>query len=330
MLVFSLVISISPCFAEDSLPASSEKQVQKGFFSDISYSAGTGLSYLNGQYREIVYTNANSATPYLSELLWNLDNVFLLNFTAGASKGPWSLNLSVGTAVTEGSGIMEDYDWGDYSKTEWTNWSRSLIFLDKSVFLDINSSYKFTLNNSFSFPVKLGYKLNYLDWEDKSGEYIYYWDFLAGDYYNDPPRTGDFGGVNGIDYKVIQNIFYASSGILFNAGDMTIGLNIALSPLIYAWDLDHHIFTNTFYLDSFIAHLWYRPEATVNIRLNPNGRISFTAFLEELPETKGDIYTYTEDPSDSEEIGYQVGYSVGAAGHASILWGIGLSYIWTF
>ncbi|MCK5201125.1 MAG: omptin family outer membrane protease, partial [Spirochaetales bacterium] len=198
-LTFILILLIT-------LPAFGE---QNKFISDISYSAGAGLSYLNGQFREIVYTNADSANPYLSELLWNLDNIFLLNITAGASNCPWSLDISLGTAVTKGSGIMEDYDWGDYTITDWTNWSESLIFIDNSIFLDISSSYRYALNKFFSFPVKIGYKLNYLDWEDQLGEYIYKWDLENG-IPIDPWVTGDAGGINAIDYKVIQNIFYAS------------------------------------------------------------------------------------------------------------------------
>ncbi len=295
----------------------------------MDFSLGTGLTYLNGQYREIVYTNTNSANPYLSELLWNLDNIFLLNFTLGASKGPWSLDLSLGTAVTEGSGIMEDYDWGDYSKTDWTNWSTSLIFLDKSFFLDVNSSYKYKLNSSFSFPVKLGYKLNYLDWEDESGEYIYYWDFKD-EVYFDPVQTGDFGGVNGIDYKVIQNIFYASSGIIFTTGNITTGINLALSPYIYAWDLDHHIIRKLYFLDTFIANFWYRTELSLKLKVRPKGEFLLTVFREELPEAIGDTFQYDEDSSDPEEVGTQSGYYADGAGLASVLWGIELSYIWTF
>jgi outer membrane protease len=228
---------------------------------------------------------------------------------------------------------MEDYDWGDYTITEWTNWSESLIFMDKSFFLNVSSGYKYTLNDHFAIPIKFGYKLNYLDWEDQSGEYIYYWDFYNDQYFSDPPRTGDFGGVNGIDYKVIQNIFYASSGFLFTAGNISTGLNIYLSPLIYAWDLDHHILRNEapyFFLDTFLANFWYQSELTINIKTRKNEEFMFTLFLEELPESVGDTYYFDKDPSDSEEVGDQVGFYQNGAGMASIMWGMSLSYIWSF
>ena len=135
---------------------------------------------------------------------------------------------------------------------------------------------------------------------------------------------------NLIHYRVIQNIFYVSSGILFTTCNITTGMNIALSPYINAWDLDHHILRNLYFHDTFIANFWYRAEFSLNIKMGGNGALLLTVFREELPETVGTTYQYDEDPSDPEEMGILTGFYAGAAGHASILWGIGLSYIWTF
>lgn len=311
-----LIITLSPCFSEET----------------INFSIGTGLSYLSGQYREIVYPSAGWESPYLSELVWNLDNIFLLNFTVGASKGPWSFDLALSTAVTKGTGIMEDYDWGDYTIKDWTNWSESLIFVDKSFFLEISTSYTYNLNNHFSFPVALGYKLNYLDWEDQTGDYIYYWDFINDEYYIDPdtPITGNFNGVNGIDYMVIQNIFYASYGVYYSFGEISTCFDLALSPYINAWDLDHHISRNLFFIDTFESYFWYRVDFSIDIKTGSNGKLIFSLFREELPETTGDTFVYDEDPADPEEMGTQVGYYPEGAGMASIMWGMSLSYLWTF
>lgn len=329
ILILYLTISLPICFSEENTDGTHEKTTSKSFSESLEFSIGAGLGYLSGQYREIVYTNASSKTPYLSELLWNLDNIFLLNFDAGVSAGPWKLEMSIGTAVTKGTGEMEDYDWGDYSKTDWTNWSSSLIFLDSSVFLDIGLSYRYTLNKFFFFPIKLGYKLNYLDWEDESKKYIYYWDFEVNEYY-DQVQTGNFNGVNGIDYEVIQNIFYISSGVHFTMGQLSAGLNLAISPFIYTWDLDHHILREIYFLDTFIANFWYKTELSFKLKTSPKGEIRLTVFREELPEVRGDIYQYNEDSLDPEKMGQQTGYYKESAGLASILWGVELSYTWTF
>ena len=227
---------------------------------------------------------------------------------------------------------MEDYDWGDYTKKDWTNWSTSSIFLDKSVFIDFNSSYTYRSSGSFSFPVKLGYKLNYLDWEDQAGKYIYYWDFSSDDYYidSDTPISGDLDGINGIDYMVIQNIFYASYGMHYTTGDITTGIDIALSPYINAWDLDHHILRDLFFMDTFDANFWYKVNFSLNIKTGSNGKLVLSIFKEELPETKGDTLVFNEDPENSEEPGEYTGTYTSGAGLASVLWGIGLSYTWIF
>lgn len=322
---------LSPCFSDINSSDTKQAPSEKKFLENIDFSVGAGLGYLKGQYREIVYPFGDWKNPYISELLWNLDNIFLLNVILGVSKGPWSINISLGTAVTKGTGEMEDYDWGDSSVTDWTNWSESLIFMDNSIFLDINSTYNYTLNKFLSFPFQLGYKLNHLDWEDEAGEYIYYWNFASNiNNYYPVAKTGNLNGVNGIDYKVFQNIIYASAGILFTTGNITTGLNISLSPFIYAWDLDHHILRKIHFVDSFIANFWYETEFTISLKTRTNNKILLRVFREELPETVGDTYSFDEDTSNSEEVGVQTGYQANGAGMASILWGIELSYIWTF
>ncbi len=290
------------------------------------FSAGTSLTYLNGQYREIVYPPPGWESPYYSELLWNLKNVFMLNFSGTVSKGPWALDIDVGTAVTEGTGIMEDFDWGDYTTAAWTNWSRSLIYINKSTTLDMSLAYSWEINSLVSFPVQTGYKLNYFDWEDRAGEYIYKWNFITGSYY-DPWETGSFGGVRGIDYKVIQNIFYLGTGILLKTEKVKTRLSLKVSPYVNSWDLDHHILRGLYFLDTFTSNFWYRLDLSLEYKIKEKDNISLFLYIEELPETAGDTYQYSSDP---EEGGTQTGYYPDGAGTASLMWGIGISYIRTF
>ena len=314
-----IVLSALPCFSENTTQSVLEKPSTKSFFEDVNFSLGTGLSYLNGQYREIVYPDTSSVNEYLSELLWNLDNVFLLNFNAGVSKGPWELGLTISTALTSETGKMTDTDWTDSSSSVRTHWSLSKIWLDNSFLLNTDITRSFDLSKNVTIKTGLGYRLDFWDWEDEVLEYDY-------------PYTvsSDNIGVNGIDYKVIQNIFYASTGVIFSKENISTAVNIALSPFIYAWDLDHHILTQTYYVDTFYAKFWYRAEMTLQLRTGANKKLIFTLFREELPETIGDTFVYDEDIFNSEETGDYAGTYTHGAGMASILWGIGLSYIWTF
>jgi len=303
IFIFFALTLLSPCFAEEN----------------INFSVGTGLSYLNGQYREIVYPSAGWESPYLSELLWNLDNIFLLNLTADVKWRSWSLYLSVSASITTETGEMTDTDWLDSSSTGRTHWSLSRIWLDNSFILNTGIRHSINLTKYISIQTGLGYKLNFWDWEDEVLDYIY-----------QDPQPADFIGVNGIDYKVIQNIFYASAEINYIYKDITTGINMDLSPFIYTWDLDHHILTNTYYMDSVYANFWYKLEFTIDVNTGSNKKLMFSLFREELPESKGDTFVYDEDPTNPEKTGDYTGTYVNGAGMASILWGISLSYTWTF
>ena len=307
---------LSPCFSEDNSNTIQEKSQVKTFFKDINFTLGTGLNYLNGQFREIVYPDTSSVNPYLSELLWNLDNVFLLNVTTGVRKDSWALNLTLSTAITSETGKMTDTDWLDLENTDNTHWSISRIWLDNSFLLKTDITYNFNFFSPVSFPVSVGYKLNLWDWEDKVLDFIY-----------PDPQPADFIGKPGIDYKVIQNIFYASSGIIFTKGNITTGIKLDISPYIYTWDLDHHILRDLYFIDSFNANFWYRTELTLNLKTGLPGGFLLTAFMEELPETVGNTFQYD---GTVEGIGAQTGFYKDGAGIASFMWGIGISYTWTF
>lgn len=302
LLFLFLIITLPPCFSEN-----------------MNFSIGTGLSYLNGRYREIVYPSSGWESPYLSELLWDLDNVFLLNLKAAVEWEVWAINLSISTAITPGISNMTDTDWLDLASTDRTHWSLSRIWLDNSFLLDTEISRSSNISKNISFQSGLGYRLNFWDWEDQVLDFIY-----------PDPQPPDFIGKNGIDYRVIQNIFYASTKIIYSTGFISSGINIKLSPFIYAWDMDHHILTNTFYIDSFYANFWYRAEFTLDIKTGQHEKLIISLFREELPETTGDIFIYGEDSENPEEVGEYTGTSFNGAGMASTLWGIGLSYIWTF
>ena len=243
----------------------------------------------------------------------------MLNLTVEAGKGPWSLNLSMETAITTETGEMTDTDWLDYFSADNTHWSLSRIWLDNSFLLNAGLTYSFNLFDNLKIPIGLGYQLNFWDWEDKVLNFVY-----------PDPQPADFIGKNGIDYKVTQNIFYASAGILFTTGKITTGFNLALSPYINAWNLDHHVLTGTFYRDFFTANFWYRTELTAKIKTGSNEEVVLTAFREVLPEVSGDTNIYEENPFNSEEPGAYTGTYTDGAGMASVLWGMQFSYIWKF
>ncbi|RKX88814.1 MAG: hypothetical protein DRP59_11825, partial [Spirochaetes bacterium] len=80
-------------------------------WKDITFTAGASTDYYSGEVREIVYPGTGWTNNYLSELIWQIDNIAMLNAHLGASLNKFSLNISAGTALNKGTGEMDDYDW---------------------------------------------------------------------------------------------------------------------------------------------------------------------------------------------------------------------------
>ncbi len=301
-------------------------------WNDITFSAGASTDYYAGEVREIVYPGSGWTNKYLSELIWQIDNVAMLNVHLGASLNKFSLNISAGTAVNKGTGKMDDYDWGDSAITHWTNWSNSDIFLDKSFILDTSLIYSFKPSAAFTIPTGMGYKLNYLNWSDKADRYIYFgsWDGNGDFYYYPSPEGGVFGGQKGINYTFAQNILFITSGLQYTKGRFNSSFNASYSPFIYAWDLDHHIMRNVFFLDTFTSHSWYQLMAGISYSFPKFGAFSLGVCFEELPEVIGNMQMYNEDSSDTTKIGPQIGYSVDGAGLASKILSISIGYTYQF
>ena len=298
-------------------------------WKDITFTAGASTDYYSGEVREIVYPGTGWTNNYLSELIWQIDNIAMLNAHLGASLNKFSLNISAGTALNKGTGEMDDYDWGDYSITDWTNWSNSDIFLDKSFILDTSLTYSIKPNTNTTIPIGIGYKLNYLNWSDKAGKYIYFWDFTNNNYFPNV-QAGNFGGIPGINYTFVQNIPLITVGISFRKKAITGKINASYSPFIYAWDLDHHIMRGFFFLDTFNANHWYQLKVEIGYNDRRKGKLFCSLQFEELPEIKGDTSVYNEDPADPTKTGTPAGSYKDAAGLASKILTISIGYKYQF
>lgn len=206
-------------------------------WKDIRFSGNLSTDYYLGQVREIVYPDSAWKNDYLSELLWEIDNIVMIKGSGTAALGKWTLNLSASTALNKGTGGMDDYDWLDSTITHWTNWSESRIFLDRSAVIDTSLGYTKPVSGNLNIPFGIGYRLNYLNWSDKAGNYIYYMysDASTGNYYyydtiNYEPKAGDFGDTPGINYTFVQNIFFLKAGAEYSKGNFTGIINLSYSP----------------------------------------------------------------------------------------------------
>ncbi len=286
---------------------------------DLELLVGMSADYLTGSFREIVYPDSVSVNSYLSELIWNLDNIYVVNAEGSLSYKGFKLYCSAGTAVNQGTAVMTDTDWTDYGDTAWTHWSISNIFLERSLFLDTNISYTDRTSDIISASIGIGYRLNFLDWEDRVIDYVY-----------PTPPVPDIIGENGIGYQVTQNIFYLDTGIQVKDENVTGTINFRYSPFVYAWSLDHHLLRTTapyFFKDSFYSYMWYEIDIAVRIETGKSGCIVIAYSRQELSETAGNTEYYDENPSNTELIGTFLGTTEYSAGLASVISSFSISYI---
>jgi len=287
---------------------------------DLDFSLGISTDYITGNYREIVYPGSTSVNNYLSELIWNLDNVFVVNAEGILSYKGLSLSCSAGSSVNQGTGIMTDTDWTDYADTDRTHWSESEIFIENSLLLDINLYYTYKTSDIISTVIGTGYRMNFWDWEDKIIDYTY-----------PTPPDPDIIGENGIDYQVTQHIFYIDTGIVVKDENVIGSVNFRYSPYVYAWSLDHHLLRSEspyFFKDMFTANIWYEIDFSVKIETGNYGSFLIGYSRQELVETVGDTHNYDKDPLDSELIGAFLGTTENGAGMASVISKFSISYIY--
>ena len=302
-------------------------------WNDIHFSSGLSTDYYTGEVREIVYSDSGWANNYLSELIWEIDNVLMLTGDFSASIKDFTLQLSGSTALNKGTGEMDDYDWGDSTTKKWTNWSNSDIFLDKSFIFNSSLNYNISIADNLFLPIGIGYKLNYLNWSDKAEKFIYYgtWDSSGVFYYYDTvnhiPETGTFGGAPGINYTFVQNIFSLTTGICFSYSRFSSRLILSFSPYIYSWDLDHHIMRNIYFVDIFTANAGYYLRETIRYYFDKQSSILLSLKYEEMHEVKGDTYIYNEDPSYATKPDSSI---INGAGLASKIINISIGYTYQF
>ncbi len=218
----------------------------------IGFTIEPSFGYLAGKATEIVYYK--STEDYLSELIWDLKNIF---YTGGSV----SLNISnrfyfnseLWFAVNAGDGFMDDFDWiyyddngdptdyarnNDHERTGWTNWSNSSVEVVDSILFDINLTFDFLKQKTSKLSAIAGLKFTRWEWTDIVLDSLYPASW--------PPPDD---GVNGIDYKLLMVIPYFGVGGGYRGRRFIADGRITYSPFLYAYDHDHHILNYVQYED---------------------------------------------------------------------------------
>jgi len=218
----------------------------------------TSLGILNGESHEIVDRpkGYDFAGTKISELIWTLDNVYMIG--AGLSVRPISwltLNFDGWNRINKDSATMDDYDWivSPYLGTsEWDHWSHHPnTQLDKGYMLDINAEISAYTSYSISLKGIVGFKRDYWKWSASDGSFVY----SCGDETCSPLNydyrgyRGNFTGL-GITYEQEFNTPYFGVAAQLNFNQLQLNARIIGSPWVDLETSDTHHQRNPPFVDT--------------------------------------------------------------------------------
>lgn len=304
-ILLALSILVSSAFNLQALESLDGAFLEEG--DNVGFTIEPSFGYLLGQAREIVYDTNDDSTQgmsssngyYLSELIWDLKNIFYIGTSASINiKNRFYINTGIWTAVNDGSGFMNDYDWIYWNsddgrpyflhdrdgKTDLSNWSESSVSLVNSLIFDINGSFDFIPYKKNSMTVLIGYKYIYWDWTDSVIDSLY-------DGVEDVIEVG----LNGIDYNLGLHIPYLGIGYgLETIRGLEFRGRIIYSPFVIAMDHDHHILRSLHFYDNAYFGQFISGSLEIGYQFTSFfcliGRISG----DYLFEKKGSTYVYNE------------------------------------
>ncbi len=261
------------------------------------------FSYYNGSQGEYVYQKyydkkSDEQTAKLSQLDWDLKNVFCLGVDFKMSAKNWHWSYDVKTAVPKYVGIMADYDWKnvqylpeiDFSYADMlTNYTESKNRLN--LFVDTNAKvgYKFSPDNRISFApfFELGYRFLDMSAFGLKGaygnkvtvgvEHYDFWDSLGATVKNEDEKKLV------INYQ--QNWIFTWLGletVIQVTPTFAFGVTFAVSPFLLAYSIDTHVlrddqfhdvvggFFQGGYIDFFIEY-GFTQNDFINLGVNLSG-----------------------------------------------------------
>ena len=271
-----------------------------------------GTSY-ERVYEQITYGRLAGRTHKLSELVWDIRDVYGIRGTVALQS--WDERLEIRatlfSALTAGDGEMVDYDWFLYDRPDfWTHRSRSTVDLDYGLDADVHGTYRFLERGPVMLSAMVGIRALAWKWTDHGIDFSYSTlgdpsgEPTEGYTYEqiDPTALRNFNGPDsstGIIYEEQFLIPYVGIGIGITDGRMRADAHVAYSGLVAAEDRDQHLlrdppieYKGSFNTGTYVA---YGVSATFDL----TERLFVSAAFEQqsIAEIRGDISV--SSPGDS-------------------------------
>lgn len=161
------LMQAAPASAQDRAANSTTINIQQQV---VQVSGHMGLGYLDGEGKEAVFDNGHK----LSELTWQLEDVYMLNLGGSVSPRPWiTFNADVWFKITDGDGAMDDYDWlvRGYTYTHWSHHDDT--DLTQGLMFDVNAAFTLVQSAETTLLGIAGFKHDTWEWEARGGSYVY-------------------------------------------------------------------------------------------------------------------------------------------------------------
>ncbi|CAG37431.1 omptin family outer membrane protease [Desulfotalea psychrophila] len=269
--------SATPLPTNQSIEGNRTVQLGK---EQIEVSGRLGFGRIWGESRELVYEKNRK----VSELIWPLDNVYMLNAGVSVQPSSWlKLNADIWFAVSNGGGKMDDYDWTAQGM-DWTHWSHDEDTpLDRGIMFDINAEIPFYHINRTTFSAFLGLKQDNWKWNSYGGSYIY-----SHNAFRD--STGTFPDDElGISYEQWWTVPYIGLGFASSLSNWDFSGRLIASPFVQGRDEDMHHLRNLFFEEDFDNSFMWSIDLAANYKIDPQwgiiGAFKYQYYQEALGTT---------------------------------------------
>lgn len=247
------------------------------------------VGYLNGEARELVYSDLDGYRHQVSELIWDLRDLAMVGISGSAHFARrFHVRAAFWTAANEGGGQMEDYDWLMYEPdSPWTDYSLSDVDVTSASIVDLAFAVDIVSYKGFTLRGLAGYKQDYWAWSDYGVRHVYSSDpYSPGGFRDD---VADEDGSTGIEYEQIFRVPYLGGELEFARGAWEANAYLKLSPIVTADDEDLHVHRHLLFEESFDGGTFVAAGVQV-LRTFESGLYVAGAFdFQTIPEFDGDM-----------------------------------------
>ncbi|MEJ2141046.1 MAG: omptin family outer membrane protease [Gammaproteobacteria bacterium] len=272
---------------------------------------------------EIVYGQPAFGYPpdyKLSQLIWEVKNNPVLIGGLSYERNKTRINLELQTSVTEGDGVMDDYDWR-YIGLDWSDWSHHEdTSLTDYHSLDINFDYHFHGSDDSAWRFLFGYRESNWKWESRGGTFIY--STVPIDFRD---QSGTFTpGELVISYEQEFSMPYVGIKYEGKNGKWKYHFQYEYSNWVSMKATDYHFLPDIIFVDDFADGDMsaYKIGVAYKFYSQLEGFIRYDA--REYEELRGN--TLYRDSNTGAIIGYCE--NCAGADNSSSAWSIGISYIY--